>query len=147
MIFITESLENIIKSEGEKCYPNECCGIIYGKLEDDGVIKVAQFIKPIENSFAENEQYHRFMITAEDMMKAELFARKNKIEIVGFYHSHPDSEAVPSEYDRNHALPVYSYIILSVEKTGTVDIKCWELDVDEKISVFNNEKMLIKEDI
>jgi proteasome lid subunit RPN8/RPN11 len=145
VILISEKLKAEIKSEGEKGYPNECCGIIYGNLTDDD-IKEAEFIKPIDNSFDENEKYHRFMITAEDMLKAEKFARKNKIEIVGFYHSHTDCPAVASEYDRNHALPVYSYIITSVVKGKAVDIKSWELDVKGRETVFNNEKMVAKED-
>lgn len=147
MIYISESLINEIKSEGEKYYPHECCGIIFGRLLSEGNIKYTESIKSISNSFSENEKYHRFLITPEDMMKAELYARKNNVDVIGFYHSHPDCKAVPSEYDRINALPVYSYIIASVENGKAVDVKSWELSVENKNSKFFSEKILIKENI
>ncbi len=148
MVFVTEDVVNKIKSEGEKNYPHECCGIMYGEVIYDKItVKSVDFVKPIENSFDESEKYHRFMITAEDMMKAEMYARKNKIEIVGFYHSHTDCEAIASEYDREHALPIYSYIIVSVIDGKAVDMQSWELDVSEANSVFNSEKLMLKENV
>ncbi|MBQ6554981.1 MAG: M67 family metallopeptidase, partial [Firmicutes bacterium] len=91
-------------------------------------IKFAHSIKSIVNNFGAGEEYHRFLITAEDMMQGELYARANGLDIVGFYHSHPDHPAVPSEYDRSHALPVYSYLITSVmngkpQKTYSYELK------------------------
>jgi proteasome lid subunit RPN8/RPN11 len=143
MIMISEKLIDEIKLESERIYPNECCGIIFGKLSSDSNIKCGESLQSILNSFNDDEKYHRFLIQPEDMMRAERFARKNEIDIVGFYHSHPDCEAVPSEYDRSHALPVYSYIIVSVEKGKAVDVRSWELTDN----VFYSEKMYEKEDV
>ncbi|MBR1445109.1 MAG: M67 family metallopeptidase [Firmicutes bacterium] len=125
MIYISENLLKEIESNAERKYPNECCGIIFGKTEND--IKNAMFTKEINNSFGEGEEYHRFLINAEDMMKSELYAREKGIDIVGFYHSHPDAQAVPSEYDRVHAMPIYSYIITSVIKGKIGRTKSYEL--------------------
>lgn len=141
MIFISDETVDAIYREGEKCYPDECCGIIFGKLVE-GQIKYAERLEPIANSFDENEKYHRFLITPETMMQAELTARKNKLDIVGFYHSHPNQEAVPSQYDKEHALPVYSYMIVSVVQGKAEDIKSWELITDRLDSPFFKEEVI-----
>ncbi|MBR1736306.1 MAG: M67 family metallopeptidase [Firmicutes bacterium] len=125
MIYISKDLLKEIESNAERRYPNECCGIIFGKTEND--IKYAESVKEINNSFGDGEEYHRFLITAEDMMKSELYAREKGIDIVGFYHSHPNAEAVPSEYDRVHALPIYSYPITSVVNGKVMITKSYEL--------------------
>ena len=129
MIVLDGNLEAIIRTEGESAYPNECCGFLIGKI-DDGGAKIAKEVKPIRNASDDGEQYHRFLITPEDMMEAERIARAAKLDVIGFYHSHPDHPAAPSEYDKNHALPFYSYIILSVEKGEARNLTSWELTID-----------------
>ncbi len=140
MIYISENLISQIKVHAEKSYPNECCGFIFGYLSDN--IKKAVSIRAEENSFNDNEKYHRFNISADTMLKAELYARKNKFEIIGIYHSHPDCRAVPSEYDREHALPVYSYIIVSVIKGKATEITCHELDRESGYIKFIAEQIV-----
>ena len=137
MIHISEYLLEKIEEEGKNSYPFECCGIIFGSIENGA--KFAHSIKSIVNNFGAGEEYHRFLITAEDMMKGELYARANGLDIVGFYHSHPDHPAVPSEYDREHALPVYSYLITSVLKGRAENTYSYEL-FDDK---FKEEKITI----
>ena len=112
MLKLTKDLASAIRAAGAAAYPNECCGILFGRGENGDHVVTA--LKPIDNARESGEQYHRFLITAEEMMEAELEARREKFEIVGFYHSHPDLPARPSEYDRDHALPFYSYLILRV---------------------------------
>lgn len=137
MINISHRLAAQIKEEAEKAYPHECCGFIFGRLADGE--KYAEQTAASKNSAARNEQYHRFTITADDMLRAELSARKMGKDIVGFYHSHPDHPAVPSEYDRAHALPVYSYIIVSAVKGKAADIRSWELDGQSGYAKFQSE--------
>lgn len=136
MIFISDDLIKKIKAEGSGKYPHECCGFIYGRLLDNGE-KYAESIEAVDNSFNKSEQYHRYMISSEDMMRAEIYARKNSLDIVGFYHSHPDCAAIPSGYDRNHALPVYSYVIISVVDKIAADVQSWVLRTDN--AQFENE--------
>lgn len=138
MLRISEELLSRIRADAESRYPGECCGFIFGSI--DGDIKTAVSVLANRNSSAAAEQYHRFTITAEDMMKAQLKAAKNKLDIIGFYHSHPDSPAVPSEYDRSHALPVYSYIIVSCVKGKTSELTNWQLDPDTCYKSFINEE-------
>ncbi len=131
MIVIEKSLLEKIEAEAEKSYPFECCGIIFGSIEKNE--KLAHSIKSIVNNFGSGEEHHRFLITAEDMMRGELYARQNGLDIIGFYHSHPDHPAIPSDYDRDHALPVYSYLITSV-KTGRADITASYVLSDNKFT-------------
>lgn len=92
MVHISEKFLAQIKQEAEKAYPNECCGFIFGSI--NGGDKYAENILTCTNSTADSEQYHRFVITPEDMLKAEKLARSIKADIIGFYHSHPDCAAV-----------------------------------------------------
>ena len=130
MLKLSRQIENEIRQAGVDAYPNECCGIMFGSGEgDDHAVKS---LRPIVNAREDGEQYHRFLITAEDMMQAELEARRLGLEIVGFYHSHPDHPAKPSDYDRDHALPFYSYIILRVAKGRPELMTSWRLRVSRE---------------
>lgn len=140
MLKLTKQIEAEIRLAGEKAYPNECCGILFGS--EDGDDHVVKSLKPIENARESGEQYHRFLITAEDMMQAELEARKLGLEIVGFYHSHPDHPAKPSDYDRDHALPFYSYIILRVAEGKADLMTSWRLQLSRE--AFNSESLEIE---
>lgn len=141
MIYISENLLTQIKLDAEGAYPDECCGFIFGRLLENG--KKAVSVKAEENSFEQGERYHRFNISADTMFKAEQYARKNNLDIVGIYHSHPDCRAIPSEYDRTHALPVYSYIIVSVINGKTADTTCHELDSKTNYTQFIREQIVI----
>jgi len=141
MLHITKDLLDEIKSEGEKAYPNECCGILFGLLGETDEKTVTR-IQSIVNAHSENEQYHRFLITPENMLEAEKKARTLKLDVVGFYHSHPDHPARPSDFDREHALPFYSYIITAVEKGAAKEVTSWNLQ-DDRLE-FIAEKVSIK---
>lgn len=112
MLRLARRAEADIRAAGADAYPNECCGVMFGREEEGD--HIVEALRPIVNAREAGEQYHRFLITAEEMMQAELAARRLGLEIVGFYHSHPDHPARPSDYDREHALPFYSYVILRV---------------------------------
>jgi proteasome lid subunit RPN8/RPN11 len=131
MLVLSSQDEKSIRTAGENAYPNECCGVMIGEIDKAGV-KTVKRVQAIENSWEDGEQYHRFLITPEDIMRAEQTARSMKLDVVGFYHSHPDCEAVPSEYDKDHALPFYSYVIVSVKQRKAEDLNSWELTFDRK---------------
>ncbi|MDR0196823.1 MAG: M67 family metallopeptidase [Oscillospiraceae bacterium] len=126
MLYMDDGLKSAVEREGEKAYPNECCGVLFGEVGESGDKRV-RLIEPIVNSHEESEKYHRFLITPDDVLAAELKARSLKFDVLGFYHSHPDCPAEPSDYDREHALPFYSYVITSVNKGEAKDFKSWEL--------------------
>ena len=86
---------------------------------------------------------NRFSVTSDDVRDAEKAAREKGIDVVGWYHSHPDHPAAPSEYDRDHAWPWYSYIIVSVANGKPEDMTSWRL-LDDR-SKFTPEALEIRE--
>jgi proteasome lid subunit RPN8/RPN11 len=139
MLEIGADLAQVVRDEGEKAYPNECCGFVLGAIHEDGRRKTGG-IFPIGNARESEEQYHRFKIEPEDFMRVEKEARARNLDVIGFYHSHPDHPARPSDYDRQHALPFYSYLIVSVEGGTAQDMTSWELAADR--AAFTEEKIL-----
>jgi proteasome lid subunit RPN8/RPN11 len=125
---LPRDLEQLIRAEAINAFPNECCGILYGR-DDKGSRHIEQ-IEPVPNAFEDEEQYHRFSITPRMLLDAERKAASMKTGtlVLGFYHSHPDHPARPSEYDRTHAWPFYSYIIVASTRTHTGDLTSWQLD-------------------
>jgi len=138
MLQLSAEPEKNIRADGEAAYPNECCGVLIGEIDNDGV-KTVRSTLTIDNAREDGEQYHRFLITPEDMMKAEQTARSMKLDVIGFYHSHPDHPSAPSGYDKDHALPFYSYVIVSVDKGKAQILTSWELTNDR--SDFIQEKI------
>ena len=137
MLLLSSELEKAIRTSGETAYPNECCGVLIGEIDDEG-IKIVKITLTINNAREDGEQYHRFLITPEDMLKAEQTARAAKLEVIGFYHSHPDHPSAPSGYDKDHALPFYSYVIVSVDKGRAQVLTSWELTNDRSDFIQEN---------
>lgn len=128
-----------IKQHGEADYPYECCGLMLGTFASDGRKTVTEIL-PISNAREEESKRNRFLITPLELMKGEKYARSKKLDIVGFYHSHPDHPAVPSGFDLDHALPVYSYVIVSVREGRAGDFFSWEMEHDR--TQFNSEELV-----
>jgi len=127
-ITLPENLAAAIATHGEQTFPDECCGVLLGH-EADGQRTVEQLL-PIENEWDEEERRRRFLITPQAMMRAEREARQRGQDILGFYHSHPNAPARPSEFDREHAWPWYSYLIASIRE-GRFDVLTgWQLRDD-----------------
>lgn len=139
MIYITEEHKKAIEAHGEKTYPFECGGMLIGRFEADGK-KIVTETFPLENSSQENQK-NRVLILPKDVMKAERYARSLKLDVVGYYHSHPEDRAVPSQYDLDHALPVWSYIIVSVIGGKAADVRSWQMEDDR--SKFNEEELSV----
>lgn len=136
MIQLSVHHGNEITTHGERDYPYECCGLLLGSFTADGV-KVISKIYPISNAREEQAKRTRFLIRPEELIRGERFAAAQGLDIVGFYHSHPDHPAVPSQYDLEHAWPLYSYIVVSVKAGTAQDLRSWEMQPDR--SRFNEE--------
>lgn len=137
MITIAEAQLKEIREHGVRDYPYECCGLLLGRFAESG--KVVTETYPISNAREESAKRNRFLITPEELMRGERYARDRDLEVVGFYHSHPDSPAVPSNYDLEHAWPTYSYIIVSTSDGASSDLFSWEQEPDR--SRFNEEEI------
>ena len=119
-------VENIYRHARE-AYPEECAGAIVGM--NTGEMKVVVDVWPAENTH-EDERSRRFLIEPLQIKRFEEQADERDMDLLGFYHSHPDHPAEPSEYDRDHAWPGWSYVITSVSKDEVKDIRSWTLKDD-----------------
>jgi proteasome lid subunit RPN8/RPN11 len=128
-----------IRRHGESDYPHECCGLLIGSFGADGR-KVTEETFPISNAREEAAKRNRFLIAPEDLLRGEKHARKSGRDVVGFYHSHPDHPAVPSQFDLDHAWPVYSYVIVAVKEGKAGDLLSYEMRSDR--SRFDSEDLL-----
>ncbi len=138
MIQLEPQLRNAISAHGEKEYPSECCGLLFGHFSNNGTKSVVE-IQPIANARENEARRHRFLIRPEVLLRGERHAADRGLEVVGFYHSHPDHPAVPSRYDLEHAWPAYSYIVIAVSDGRAQDLRSWELRPDR--TAFSEEEV------
>lgn len=129
-----------IRAYGAEAYPNECCGFLLGEEENGDKCTLATI--PANNAQDDLEKYHRFLISPEVFLRSERLAKVQGMDIIGFYHSHPNAEAKPSKYDIEHAWPWYSYVIVAVTKNGAHEVTSWILEDDR--SRFKQEQIIIK---
>ncbi len=139
MILLTGEQADAIRAHGERDYPYECCGLLVGRFAAGGPKTVVETY-PISNAREEEAKRTRFLIRPEELMRGERLARSRGLEVVGFYHSHPDEEAIPSRYDLEHAWPTYSYVVLSVRRGRAAELRSWEMEPDR--SRFNEEEIV-----
>jgi proteasome lid subunit RPN8/RPN11 len=125
MLRISDSMAQQIRQHGERAYPEECCGVLAGKA---GTIKHLVQLVPMENRRTDDP--HRYLIAPDDLRRTMRTLAASGLEVLGYYHSHPDHEAVPSAFDIEHAWPWYSYVIVAVARGSAADLKCWVLKDD-----------------
>lgn len=116
-----------IHEHAREAYPEECAGALVGM--DAGGMKVVVDVWRAENTH-EEERSRRFLIEPLKIKEFEERAAERDLDVLGFYHSHPDHPAEPSEYDRDHAWPGWSYVIASVSKDNVEDMRSWVLKDD-----------------
>jgi proteasome lid subunit RPN8/RPN11 len=133
---ISEALAGRIRAHGVETYPYECCGAILGRDAHNHGAREVLDLMPLANR-RDDSPRNRFEVTSEDVRLAENTARGQNLDLIGWYHSHPDAPARPSEYDREHAWPWYSYIIVSVQSGQPRDMNSWRLRDDR--SAYDSE--------
>lgn len=139
MLTIKENVLKELEKHLEVAYPNEGAGLLLGVSGQTG--KQVQAILPLENRWEGSEQYHRFLLTAQDMLRGEQEAAQRGLDVIGIFHSHPDHPAEPSGFDRDWALPWYSYIITTVTQGTITRHRSWLLKEDR--SAYDEEPIEI----
>ena len=127
-----------IKKHGEATFPYECCGLLLGRIIDGE--KILEETYAAENAKEPGTQHNRFLIPPRAMLQAERYAREKKLDVLGFYHSHPNAEARPSQFDLDHAWPFYSYVIVSVKGNKAQAVNSWKITEDR--SRFDREEII-----
>jgi len=129
---LQSGIADAIRRHGSETYPNECCGALIGR---DGV---GSHTYALPNTTEEGPR-RRFLVRPQDYREAERQASAHGGELLGFYHSHPDHPARPSQYDLDHAWPFFSYVIVSVREGVSGDMTSWRLQEDR--SAFDQEDL------
>lgn len=133
-----------IQNHAESTYPEECCGILIGKMQGD--TKTLIEVLPTANSWGDEavdnfstiatskptSKRDRFSIAPRVLFEVQKETRSRNLDIIGIFHSHPDNPAHPSEFDRAIAWATYSYIIVSVQNGKACDFRSWMLDDEHK---------------
>ena len=126
-VAISDAVNQAIRRHGQETYPHECCGALVGTTADAESI-VADVV-PLPNTTEEGPR-RRFLVRASDYRLAERRAAEIGGELLGFYHSHPDHPARPSQYDLDHAWPTFAYIIVAVANGKATEMTVWFLKDD-----------------
>jgi len=125
-IAISAAVDEAIRRHGQETYPHECCGALVGAGGEAGSVTATV---PLPNTTEEGPR-RRFLVRPSDYRLAESRASELGGELLGFYHSHPDHPARPSQYDLDHAWPTFAYIIVAVAQGLARDMTVWYLKDD-----------------
>ena len=117
-----------LRREAEQAYPAECCGVLGGRGNE---IKEVTRLVPVTNRRTDDP--HRYLISPDDLRRITADLRQEELEVLGFYHSHPDHSAAPSAFDIEHAWPWYSYLIVRVEGGRGREAASWTLDEEQPV--------------
>lgn len=138
-VLISQAVLDQIWQHGEAAYPEEGAGLLLGS--DANGLRQVLAILPLTNARENTARHNRYLITAQEMLQGEQEAMRLGMEIVGIFHSHPDHPNQPSEFDREWALPWYSYVITSVAQGTAQGSRSWRLQDDR--SQFLEETLLV----
>jgi proteasome lid subunit RPN8/RPN11 len=118
----------LIRGHVEAVYPEEAPGGLLGIVHDETTVEVVEAV-PSDNARSE-ERRRRYLIGPDDVLALERRASNAGLQVVGYFHSHPDAPPAPSEFDREHAWPTYIYLIVSVAEGRTAEARAWRLSDD-----------------
>lgn len=121
-----------IYEHGRETYPEECCGLMIGPTPQAGADIVIDEIVEAHNEREDESRHNRFLISPRALLDAQRSSRQRGAEILGYYHSHPDHPARPSNFDREHAWPGTSYLIVSIVNGEVADTRSWRLTADRE---------------
>ncbi len=139
MLEIASEVLKKIHAHGEKAYPEEGAGFLLGKV--DGEQRRVTAILELVNAREDAARHNRYLLTPQDYLRGEQEADRLNLDVLGVFHSHPDHPSLPSEFDRQWAMPWFSYLITSVQAGRAAGSRVWRLVEDR--SQFDEEKIEI----
>jgi proteasome lid subunit RPN8/RPN11 len=143
MLEISNEILDQILAHGENAYPEEGAGFLLGSAEGEQRLVVA--ILGLINAREDTARHNRYLLTAQDYLRGEQEGERLGLDVLGVFHSHPDHPNRPSEYDREWAMPWFSYLITSVQGGRSVESRAWRLAedrsafIEETIQVISNQ--------
>jgi len=139
MLEIASEILKEIHAHGEKAYPEEGAGFLLGKV--DGEQRRVTAILELTNAREDAARHNRYLLTPQDYLRGEQEADRLNLDVLGVFHSHPDHPSRPSEFDRQWAMPWFSYLITRVQAGRAAESRSWRLVEDR--SQFDEEKIEI----
>ncbi len=139
-LWISSEILAQIYAHDEQAYPEEGAGFLLGSMNGEG--KQVKAILPVDNSREDAARRNRYLLTSQDYLRSEQEAARRGLDVLGVFHSHPDHPDRPSDFDREWALPWFSYVITSVQNGKAVASRSWLLSEDH--SSFDEETIEIK---
>jgi proteasome lid subunit RPN8/RPN11 len=127
-----------IQAHGEASYPHEGVGLLLGIRGD--VHHRVEDVLILVNVRDETARHNRYLVSPEDTLHAEEEVERRGLDVIGVFHSHPDHPSRPSEFDREWAVPWFSYIITSVQQGRAVGSRSWRLKEDR--SAFEEQQIV-----
>ena len=140
-LIIPPELMQKLHTQAESSYPEEGAGLLLGIVNDD--TRLVQSILELNNARESDARFNRYLITPRDMLRAEEEAAQRGMDVLGVFHSHPDHPSQPSEFDRQWAMPWFSYLITSVKSGKAAGSRSWRLMEDRE--AFTEEQIEIRE--
>ncbi len=137
-LHIPQDIAAQIRAHGEAAFPHEGAGFLLGRVDGEGRSVIS--ILPADNAREDAARHNRYLLGPEQMLHAENTAQRLGLDVVGVFHSHPDHPAQPSEFDREWALPWFSYVITSIQQAKAADMRAWRLAEDR--SAFTEETII-----
>jgi proteasome lid subunit RPN8/RPN11 len=127
---LTKSLVADMRRHAEEGYPYEVCGLLLGRLAS-GDRQAVEAVR-LENERPDS-RHNRYAVSGRSMLRAERYAEQSGLDVVGYYHSHPNAPARPSGFDLDHATwPGISYPIVSVVDGAAREVRSWTLADDRE---------------
>ena len=144
MLAFSQGEYDEIRKHGEETYPHECCGVLLGQFSGDD--RVVEAITRCGNTRTDSPQ-NRYHIAPQELVRVQRQAREKGLEIIGFYHSHPDHPAQPSSTDLADAHWIgCSYVITAVQQGKAVLTNSFLLaGTDEDDKHFEQEWVRVEE--
>lgn len=140
-LVLSDDQLNIIRQHGQATYPEEGGGLLLGHLDERHAIVTE--IRVLPNTWdVDAERRRRYLIPSRVMLREERSAEARGLDVIGYFHSHPDHPAIPSEFDRDQALPNWSYVIVSVRQGQAGEVDAWQLQEDR--SRFDAQEMIVR---
>jgi proteasome lid subunit RPN8/RPN11 len=140
-LHISETLLNLIHAHGERAYPEEGAGLLLGVAQNNE--RRVERLLEFDNAREDGARHNRYLLTPQDYLRGELEAARLGLDVIGVFHSHPDHPNRPSEFDRDWAMPAWSYVITSVQAGKAVESRSWLLREDR--SQFNEEAIEVEQ--
>jgi len=120
------AVDAALRSLASAAYPNEGCGVMVGRLTAAGVVEVESVVAGRNRNLERARD--RYDLDPDDIVRADREARARGLDVVGFWHSHPDHPAWPSQFDTDRAWVDYAYVICATTSEGTGDVNAFTLD-------------------